>query len=178
MNRKYYTWFAGSLFIYSVLFYFVTHARYLYNDKLLYITVLEYDVSIYASFLVSFLLMGLVSLFFILIKLMNRNLIYSRLSIAILLLPIFPALGGLIRTVFALLRNHTNTFYWGLGEAFTLANNTSFPESMTINDLIAVGKSLMYGGGLFLSIVLLVSIIVNQVVVYLIYYKKYIKDFV
>lgn len=177
MNKKYMIWGVTSVIVYTLLFYFMVHARYLYNDDFLYITIGQYDEMFMGYLYVSFGFMVFLGLLFTLIYCLKKDLLHNRFVFGSLLLPSFPAITGFLMILFELLRKKDSYYYNRLGSRFTIHHLSEFPNPMTMTQFENIGETLSYGAGLFLALLLYILIIVNIWTVYIKYHKKFIKDY-
>ena len=163
MKSIYIGWVLSLLAVVGSYFY-VSNIKYFINDTSQYMTLLDYDTRISAMLTLSTIFFFLVYTILIIVKQMSPSLLNKRIFVHITLLPIYPILSGVLWLILDLVLTKDNADYFNRGIHFANANIDYFSNSLTMNEMIAIGRSLHYGIGIYITSAIFIFMLIHQII--------------
>ena len=174
MKRLLLYWGIVTTIFYIAFAIIIFQARYLVDNSVNYITVYQYDVRLSVSIILSIVFVALMFGVVYVMKSSNNDFLKKPLFKFIYIIPIYPIVTGLLWLLFDVLGNNDRTSHFIRGSEFITGNPDSFASSMTVDQIVAVGKNLEFGVGVVLTGILLLIMAVNHIV-FMVKYPKMIE---
>ncbi|KFZ26163.1 MAG: hypothetical protein KQ78_01659 [Candidatus Izimaplasma bacterium HR2] len=175
MKSIYIGWFLSLLAVIGSYFY-VSNIKYFINDTGQYMTLLDYDTRISAMLSLSAIFFFLVYTILIIVKQLSPSLLNKRIFVHITMLPIYPIVSGALWIALDLVISNDNVDYFNRGIHFANANIGYFSNSLTMNELISIGRSLHYGIGIYITSVIFILLLIHQIIFTIKYNNTYYID--